>query len=253
MWELSFITTCPHHNCLLIDFCRSCETRIRWERPSVSLCRCGFDFRESILMKISEKETRISTYFHREFNLSCCAEKTVFFNLIDELHGYLLLKLLCFICSHIYGRWDFSGALLLGRCSLKQIHKHLNRVMEILNDWSDGYQELVKDLRAYTPDNYFFDSDWRIEEQFHLSKKNRIYELINQLQRTILFESEFSFVHNELLKCFPRLPKNNSIFESGLCFPNLMFVETPLESENPKANLEFLILIKQMMGVKFKT
>lgn len=104
MWELSFITTCPHHNYLLIDSCQNCEARIKWARPSVSSCRCGFDFRDSNLTKVSEKEMKISTYFHREFNLSCCAEKIVFSSQIDKLNAYLLLKFLCFICSHIYGR-----------------------------------------------------------------------------------------------------------------------------------------------------
>lgn len=125
--------------------------------------------------------------------------------------------------------------------------------METIDDWSDGYQEFVKDLQVYPLDNYFLGWNWRFEEKFrlsNLSKKNRIYELINQLQRTILFEQEFSFVHREILKCFPELPSNNSNFESGLCFPNLRFVESLLESENPKADLEYMIRIKQLIRVK---
>ena len=92
-----------------------------------------------------------------------------------------------------------------------------------------------------------------MEEKFRLSKKEKIYELINQLQRTILFEQNFSFVHDEFLKSFPKLPRNDFDFESGLCLPNLRFIESPLLVENSEADLELLSRIKQTMVARLKS
>ena len=39
VWDLSFITTCPLHNCLLIDYCPQCSKKIVYSRPGVSICK----------------------------------------------------------------------------------------------------------------------------------------------------------------------------------------------------------------------
>jgi TniQ len=43
-WELSTVTICPTHRCELIDECRFCQARLRWDRPSVDTCQCGRAF-----------------------------------------------------------------------------------------------------------------------------------------------------------------------------------------------------------------
>lgn len=43
-WELSTMTICPRHQCELIDECRFCRARLRWDRPSVDTCQCGRAF-----------------------------------------------------------------------------------------------------------------------------------------------------------------------------------------------------------------
>ncbi len=43
IWDLSLITTCPLHYCLLIDYCPQCSKDIKWSRPRIAICKCGFD------------------------------------------------------------------------------------------------------------------------------------------------------------------------------------------------------------------
>lgn len=73
-WRLSFVTTCPVHQCLLLDSCPSCESPVdfRWaceSRGELSdddaLCRCGYcsvDFRTfawaNIAPEVTVKERR---------------------------------------------------------------------------------------------------------------------------------------------------------------------------------------------------
>lgn len=44
-WELSLVTACPVHNCLLIDTCSVCGATLSWDRPELAICRCGRPFR----------------------------------------------------------------------------------------------------------------------------------------------------------------------------------------------------------------
>lgn len=45
VWELSLYTTCPIHDCLMIDACPRCGREISRLRASVHLCVCGYDLR----------------------------------------------------------------------------------------------------------------------------------------------------------------------------------------------------------------
>jgi hypothetical protein len=263
IWELSFITACPHHNCLLIDSCQNCETGIRWNRPAVNICRCGYDFRYSKLISVEESASKLSGYFHKEFGLPCCAEKDFFTEPISDLGGYCLLKLLCFITSHIYGTPSFSGKPLLTHNSDKKTHAYLCRAIEILDDWPNRYHQFIGDLKDISVGNYFLGWYWSTAERSRLPPGNEIYELINQLQRTILFEEQFSFIHDELRNHFPELPDNNIDFENDLYFVNYKFNETRFDfedrqmpsdiksrilkviRENPSYKDEFLRIIKR--------
>lgn len=43
-WELSMATVCSKHKRLLTDECMHCHSRLRWDRPSVDICHCGYGF-----------------------------------------------------------------------------------------------------------------------------------------------------------------------------------------------------------------
>ena len=60
VWDLLLYTTCPFHEALLIDICPSCHKRLTWSRARVSVCGCGYDWRDIELLRICKSEQRIS-------------------------------------------------------------------------------------------------------------------------------------------------------------------------------------------------
>jgi TniQ len=44
IWDLSLSTVCSIHQCKLIDECLTCHSRLRWDRPSIDICNCGYGF-----------------------------------------------------------------------------------------------------------------------------------------------------------------------------------------------------------------
>ncbi|MES1024885.1 TniQ family protein [Gloeocapsa sp. BRSZ] len=65
IWDLSFITTCPLHYCLLIDCCPQCGKEIKWSRPRVTICNCGFDWRNYQPGTLSESQVFLSKYVYK--------------------------------------------------------------------------------------------------------------------------------------------------------------------------------------------
>jgi hypothetical protein len=47
VWDCSLVTACPIHECLLIDSCPKCKNRIKCVRNRLSICACGYDWRET--------------------------------------------------------------------------------------------------------------------------------------------------------------------------------------------------------------
>ena len=60
VWDCSLVTACPIHECLLIDSCPKCKNRIKCVRNRLSVCRCGYDWRETDLKLESQAELAVS-------------------------------------------------------------------------------------------------------------------------------------------------------------------------------------------------
>lgn len=42
-WSHCFVTACPEHQCLLIDTCPHCQSKLLSSRPGIAQCECGYD------------------------------------------------------------------------------------------------------------------------------------------------------------------------------------------------------------------
>lgn len=63
IWDLRSVTVCPTHRLLLCDICGQCGKPISWNRPSVFLCTCRFDFRHSTVTLVDQEECRFAQNF----------------------------------------------------------------------------------------------------------------------------------------------------------------------------------------------
>ena len=44
VWDLSLVTSCTIHQCMLVDACEHCKVPLRWDRPALDVCICGRPF-----------------------------------------------------------------------------------------------------------------------------------------------------------------------------------------------------------------
>lgn len=100
IWELAFITVCPHHHCLLIDRCPKCRRKIGWTRPKVNICFCEFDWRDSEITVIPAAEQRLTKYLFQNFGLPFQDNQVSLTSPLKELAMTDLLDLLFFVAAH---------------------------------------------------------------------------------------------------------------------------------------------------------
>ena len=60
VWDVSLVTCCAKHKTRLVDQCPSCGRMLRWRRPSVNACLCGYDLRLASGVRASDDEVWIS-------------------------------------------------------------------------------------------------------------------------------------------------------------------------------------------------
>jgi hypothetical protein len=64
IWDLIIVTACPIHNCLLRYTCPQCKKPLKISQGFIYKCLCGFDFRETEPVFISENEVELTKYVY---------------------------------------------------------------------------------------------------------------------------------------------------------------------------------------------
>ncbi len=62
LWDFEINKVCPIHRCNLVNKCLQCRQIIKWLRPSIVKCRCGFDFRDSAVTNATDSQVNFSLY-----------------------------------------------------------------------------------------------------------------------------------------------------------------------------------------------
>ncbi|WP_222596563.1 TniQ family protein, partial [Dulcicalothrix desertica] len=65
IWDWDIVQACALHQCKLIHQCPNCQKKIKWARPGISQCKCGFDFRCCTSEKADVYQVNLSLYIHQ--------------------------------------------------------------------------------------------------------------------------------------------------------------------------------------------
>jgi hypothetical protein len=211
VWELSPVTACPIHQCVLINHCLKCKRLISWTRPNINICQCGFDFRESEIILLDTKELRLSQYIHQKFRLPCSLQESIFKYPLNTLPLKDLLTLLFFMAAHFAGMPDYTGISLSKHKSNKEIHDSLCRAIEVFDGWAKSYYDFIlkwkeQDIR------YFISCKQLYLSKIELPREYAEYELFNQILHNTLFEKQFLFMHEEFKEFLHGLPSGDFSF-----------------------------------------
>lgn len=148
-WELTLITVCPIHKCILIDVCPKCERRITWARKSVTKCRCDFDWRQAPTISVQGHELNLARIIYRLCDLPynedtpCLSYQNPSLKL--NLHDFMFAVV--FIAGQILGL-SIRGNHLLPKARNKEIHKLLTGAYYVFEDWPNNFYQFLNWWRA---------------------------------------------------------------------------------------------------------
>jgi len=180
IWDLSIVTTCLKHKCLLLDECANCESFISWSRNHVSICSCEFDWRKSTPISVGASELSLTQHIHWLCGLPIDKDYTQ-----DRLHQNPVLNLslqdllltVFFIAGQYQGLLVSTSKNLIPFGRNKDFHNLFSLAFSVFEDWPNAYYQFL---------------DWR-------SKQEKCIPYIRQRQKSILYR-EFGRFYAGLFK-----------------------------------------------------
>lgn len=157
LWDISAVTACPFHKVLLLERCSACDSRIRWSRTKLCVCKCEADWREFEGIPVDDKEVEISRHIHRLCGLLPDSPPAGPSPILSEsLQGFLSgLFLVASQYQECFDRGvgskigaDLTGKYLAASSNNQDLHVILNKAFEAFTDWPNSYFEFL---------------DWRME------------------------------------------------------------------------------------------
>jgi excisionase family DNA binding protein len=154
LWDLTIVTTCPLHKCLLQDECPNCRRALSRTRSNLSVCKCEYDWRQISLSPVEEAELEVTKRVHSLCNLPGgleCFSESIEFNPLSDLKLSELLSAVFFVASQYCSASSFHRkkkmiAKFGGSMKNGDIHSFLSKAVTVFRDW---------------PSNYFSFLEWR--------------------------------------------------------------------------------------------
>lgn len=155
VWELTFYRTCALHQTNLIYQCPRCRKPLRWMRPSVCRCNCGFDLRQAKTQLGNKASWMISQLVeHRlypEFKLVVPSSLPV--HMVERLADLTLdglFKTIWFLghCMSEYDTCETGHGRLQPRGD--RIDQIIENAFSILSDWPHSMAEHLSERVSRT-------------------------------------------------------------------------------------------------------
>jgi len=164
VWELTLVTICPLHKCLLVDECPKCYRSIPFLRPRLNFCRSGHNLRNIEAASVKENEMELTSRVHALCNLEGAWERPEHNSDLGALELGDLIQIVSLITSQYYRASygcgiravDTTTRWLRKAIKLKDVHGLLCKTMHVFREW---------------PNNFFDFLNWRAR---HLQSNVRI-------------------------------------------------------------------------------
>jgi hypothetical protein len=190
IWELSTVTTCPLHECLLMDECPNCHRRLPFMRDRISICKCQYDWRDSFLVPVEEQDLELTRRVHSLCNLPGGLNTPEHDDQLSHLQLKDLLSAVSLVTSQYYRvlysqrtrEVDTLGRWLKGSIKNAEVHSLLCKAMDVFRDW---------------PNNYFSFLEWRrqnLGSTRHIAGVKKDFGQFQSALRGLLKSDVFDFM-----------------------------------------------------------
>ncbi len=154
LWDSPLSRICPIHRCNLINQCPQCLQLIKWSRPGIANCQCGFDFRNSLATAANDAQVNFSLYLYGHFGQVECLNAIKEIYQADNPVFHLTLnqfsRLSGFLGAYVRVYWRHQRCIALSKIvftefdSESEILSSEELVFDFFQEWENNLQQLLQ-------------------------------------------------------------------------------------------------------------
>lgn len=148
IWDLSIVTACPIHSCLLIDKCPNCKKPITWLRSSITRCKnCDFDWREYSSSRLEQSEIALPWQLHKACKLPVTG------GIVDQVLGRdhpitalqleHLISITFFLAGQLVNTCDTTGRFIGTSRTNVELHSILSEAFLLFQNWPQNFYQFL--------------------------------------------------------------------------------------------------------------
>ncbi len=161
VWELTLVTACPLHKCLLVDECPRCHRSIPFLRPRLNFCRSGHNLRNIKTPSVKEDEMELTRRVHVLCNLERTWEAPGHNGPLSALELRDLIEIISLITSQYYRvsygcgirAVDTTTRWLREAIKVKDAHALLCKTMNVFREWPNNFFDFLGWRASYLQSN----------------------------------------------------------------------------------------------------
>jgi hypothetical protein len=103
---------------------------------------------------------------------------------------------------------DYSGTSISKYKNNAEIHQYLCQAVKVFDNWANSYHQFIRAWKKQEV-KYFINCKQLYLSKVELPRRWSNYELFNQILHNILYEEQFSFMHEEFSVFLENLPEED--------------------------------------------
>ncbi|WP_158506191.1 TniQ family protein [Synechocystis sp. PCC 7509] len=153
IWNLSIFTSCPFHQCLLIDRCPQCQRGISWSGASVVKCKCQFDWRSIQPKSIESEQLNLSIHVYKlcQSPSNCLSnnQNLLANNLVERLDLKHLITLLDALARFCQIPAIKQSLFVQDSCQLSPDNSdiYFNYIWGLFKNWPDFFFNSLRNMK----------------------------------------------------------------------------------------------------------
>jgi|SRR6266850_486184 len=201
IWDCSLVTTCPIHECVLLDTCPDCKRRIKCVRNKLSVCSCGCDWREINSTVLPGEQLTVSRRIYQLCG-AIPAEQSLpeSENPLQNLGLRDFIRVIVFMAG-LFGKlaWATGRPSRSIKLRNKELHTLFTKAHKVFESWPLNFHQFLrvqsKGKKRLSPQNGELDTALKREfGPFY----ERLYEDLREPQFDFIREAFADFLTNRV-------------------------------------------------------
>lgn len=146
IWNLSLVTICPFHNCLLVDICPNCNKFLKIYSDKLTICNCGFNLLNSPQVEVPYDQTLLTILFYNALGYSIEYNLDLKENPLYNMEAIEMTNIIMFLAKFFeVNKTTYRyRSIMSSKTKNILVHELVVKILQIFSNWPESFYDFLK-------------------------------------------------------------------------------------------------------------